>query len=141
MTTANVITSAALKLLNVASSISPATPEQQEEAFIALQDMIAGWEACDVDLGIYVPTSADEELDEPEWATRCLKLLLAEEIAPYFQVEPSETLKSRIQEAADSLQIHGVTTSNPVMQSTLPKGAGNRTAPHARIYFSENTST
>ena len=127
MTTASQVIDASLKLLNVASSMSPATPDQQQEAFNVLVDMLAKWEQNGVDVDVYIPYEADEELDEPEWLTGCLKLLLAKNCAPYFQVEMSEQLKTLVEEAEGDLELHGV--PQPESSARLPKGQGNKYGP------------
>lgn len=127
MTTASRVIDASLKLLNVASSISPATPDQQQEAFDVLVDLLASWEQNGVDVDVYIPYDADEDLDEPEWVTGLLKVLLAGHLAPYFQATPSEELKTMIDDAETELEIHGVAQSES--SARLPKGQGNKYGP------------
>lgn len=138
MTIATTIINEALKLVGVASAISPPEPEQQATALAVLKDLLNTWTQDELSLGLsaVIPSTIATDIAEDAWATGPLKIMLAEALCPYFRVEPSMTLSKLIAQAQDTLLIRGAPDQEPYYPGNLPLGQGNA-SPFGPVYFNE----
>ena len=139
MTVATDLINSALKQLNVAGVLSPPTPDQQSVGFDVLKSLIESMEQNEINLNLNLPYEINDDLDEPAWSKLHLINILSERLAPYFPGSNlSLELKSNIRESWESLQIHGVTRTNPAYPTNQPLGQGNRNGPQSRTFYSGN---
>lgn len=134
MTTAAKLIQNSLELLNVASNIAPADPEQTKKGFDELVGLIAELNFSGQLLGIEPPRNVAEEINEPPWSTRILDALLADRLIPFFQIEPKFELRERIRSARVDLALYTIPRVKPSPPETLPLGSGNKQSIN-RTYF------
>ncbi len=125
MTAAIKLVHNALELINVASTMSPPSPEQEERGLMHLGNLIACTNVFNQNLGLIPPRDPKDQIGEPEWATCILELLLAEKLAPMFQVTLSILLANQIRKAKEDLIILTVPNETAKYPGTLPVGAGS----------------
>lgn len=141
MTTAAELTRSALRLIKVASEMSPPSADQERGGLQALKDMISAWEVEGINIGVYPPTRLDEDLQEPEWAASAIKYVLAEQLAATYERELSSNVLKLIVSAHEQLQM-GSSVEHPSQhQSNMPLGQGNRHGPRSRVYASAKYPT
>lgn len=126
MTTAATLINDALEYLNVSSGIMGADPGQKQRTFTSLKRLFDVLPTQNIYLQMQRPATVNADLREPLWATEHLVVILARQVAAYFQAEFGFIQTEQYQEAMNQLRRKTgkpVSTSYP---STLPMGAGNR---------------
>lgn len=121
----NEIVTDAMEEIVVQADEAPIEPSEGRAAIRLLNDMMFSFAARGLNLGYTVVYSLGDIVTVPLGAIRWIKLQLAIELAPKYNVEISNTLASKARsayKAVQNLAIDGIYSEYP---STLPYGSGN----------------
>lgn len=121
----NEIVTDAMEEIVVQADEAPIEPSEGRAAIRLLNDMMFSFAARGLNLGYTVVYSLGDIITVPLGAIRWIKLQLAIELAPKYDVEISNTLASKARsayKAVQNLAIDGIYSEYP---STLPYGSGN----------------
>lgn len=121
----NEIVTDAMEEIVVQADEAPIEPSEGRAAIRLLNDMMFSFAARGLNLGYTVVHSLGDIVTVPLGAIRWIKLQLAIELAPKYNVEISNTLASKARsayKAVQNLAIDGIYSEYP---STLPYGSGN----------------
>lgn len=141
MSTAIFVVTSALEEIGATSIINPASPDTNNACFTRLIQMINSWTQLGIDLGdsFVLPTVlADDMLND---ANTDLALIgkLAIQISPFMRKTPTKDQKDNAGNAYTELLVTNLKRPNMAYPSTLPRGAGRRSVPFGRRYYTEPT--
>lgn len=115
----------AMEEIVVQADEAPIEPSEGRAAMRLLNDMMFSFAARGINLGYTAVASLGDVVTVPLGAVRWMKLQLAVELAPKYNVEISNTLASKLRsayKAVQNLAIDGIYSEYP---PTLPFGSGN----------------
>lgn len=111
----------ALRLLGVVDSEEELTGPRADDGLKALNEMLTRWEANNLTLGFSTQTSTAATLPVPDEALSAVAYNLAVELAPEYQVMPSQVVAGRA-EATYRALLNDAFTVTPNDMSHAPGG-------------------
>lgn len=127
----------ALFFNGASSVVQPAQPEQLNETFTELQNMLAEWVELRIELNITVPTKTTDEIGNPGWSNSAIELILSVRSAPIFNKEAPRLTKVRAASQWTQLLTRALPFPLPEFPDTLPIGTGNQRGTKSRTYYPE----
>lgn len=140
MSTAIDLIKKALYLSGCSSEINPATPELIQICFEDLVVFIDEIDSIGITLGLSLPTSLTDDINEPPDTTKMFESNIAVRTAPYFQKDaPSATKKLAKRQYRQLLTLYAPHPL-PEWPDTLPVGAGNTRGTRPRAFYPTSES-
>ena len=141
MTTAVFAITQAAQQLGTGSIINPIATESQNAAFTRLLQMLNRWITKDIDLGdsFLLPIELSSEMGNDDNTEQAIIDNLAVMIAPILRKTADMGLKSNAYDAYQDLLISAVQRPEQPYPGSLPRGAGRRSWPLAKRYYTEPT--
>lgn len=139
MSSGTEIIESALKLIGAHSIAAPADPESIELGMKTLNSMLQLWLSQQIDLGISPLEAPGNEVGEPLDTTQAIIDNLAVSLSPNFSngtaIVSSELRANAVNGYNQTKSLYQVfTIPNKVVSSTLPRGAGNKSASNTRTF-------
>lgn len=113
----------ALRLLGVVDSEEELTGPRADDGLKALNEMLTRWEANNIPLGFTTQTSTAATLPVPDEALSAVAYNLAVELAPEYQVMPSQVVGDRAAAGYRAL-LNDAFTVTPNDVSNMPGSRG-----------------
>ena len=137
MSTGTALCDDALMAANITSSVVPADPTQQDNAFTRLRTMMQLWLSWGIVFDIVPTTAIGEDLNEPIDARNAIVDNLAVSVLQFYRLPVTQELLANARLGLYQVKslYQELTIPNKVVSSTLPKGAGNSKGVDARVFF------
>jgi hypothetical protein len=140
MSTAQTLIDKCLFAMGASSPMKPAQPEMYQQCLDGLGSLLTKWSNLNISLGVTIPTSLTDELNNPVGTDEAIYLTLAKQMAPTFQkVLGRELLSQQKSEFSDLMTVYSPSPL-PQYPSTLPVGQGNRLSGRDRAFYPASDS-
>ena len=141
MTTAAFAVESAAQALGASSIINPLAPESENASFRRLLQMLNRWVSKDINLGesFVLPIDLASEMGNDANTEQAIIDNLAVMIAPILRKTATMSLKVTAYDSYQDLLISAVARPEQPYPGSLPMGAGRRTWPLAKRYYTEPT--
>lgn len=115
----------ALEEIVVQADEAPIEPSEGRAAIRILNDMMFSLDARGISLGYTVVTSLGSAITVPLGAIRWMKVQLAIDLAPKYDVQVTAMMLQKAKEAFQAVLNLSVEVTNAEYPATLPQGSGN----------------
>lgn len=141
MATAEFVANQAAQQLGASSIINPIAPESENAVFSRLLQMLNRWISKDINLGdsFILPISINAEMGNDADTDQAIIDNLAVFIAPILQKTANRDLKVNAYDAYQDLLVSAVQRPEQPYPGSMPRGAGRRSWPLAKRYYTEPT--
>ena len=139
MATAAYVVQSAAEELGASSLVNPLAPESSNAAFKRLLQMLNRWISKDIVLGdtFVLPVVLADEMSNDLGTDQAIIDNLAINIAPLLRKVVTPDLRANAYDAYQDMLISSVARPEQPFPSTLTVGAGRKTWPHSRRYYTE----
>lgn len=120
-----------LGLILVRSADVPLEPDEQQDAFTQLNNMMAAWNLA---LGYTAVSNPSDDITVIDGALDAMVQNLALKLSPQYGVAVSPDLRINAKNAKNDLLKIAITISRSKYPSTLPRGTGNNRY-NGRIFY------
>lgn len=140
MTTAAELVRDTLQIIGVQAAEQPIQPNEFTDTVTSLNDLMAELEGDGISLGYTVVTTPSDIITVQDAAIGPIKKILAVDIAPEYDFEPSITLLRSADKGLKLLYKLSVTLAPVILTNTLPIGSGNEWPTRTNRHFFPDSS-
>lgn len=125
MATVSQVAKASLQRILVQSDEAPLEASEYQDFIFAMNNLMTDLDAKGINLGYTIVANLGDDITIPTSCLRGLIALMAIEVAPDYNRQPSEAIVLAAKEGMRTMRRVGMTMRQTEYPCTLPKGSGN----------------